>query len=127
VEGEIVDGDTEGERESPVEKQERRRQPDWYRQKGASLIGALLCYKRASAIGALLSTGHALGPGGSLGYHRPWCPVAHLGRQDGWRTISGSQYGKHFVGGVFMKIVSKRVKMKKLHLSSQPVWSRPYQ
>jgi hypothetical protein len=92
-----------GERSSIREewkKEEEERGPRWlkcYSPKGVSLVNALLYYKGADSVGVLLSMWHdTLGPDGSLRHHCLWCPVAHLGRQDGWRPMLGSRYRNCF-------------------------------
>jgi hypothetical protein len=87
-----------------------------YREKGASLVDALLHYKGASEADALpTNVARSSDLAGSVGRHHPWCPSLHRGRQEGWCPVLGSRYGISFSKGLFIKIVFRRAKLKKLH------------
>jgi hypothetical protein len=67
-----------GKREQRKKKKEERLGPNRYRDKGASLVGALLHYKgEASALPVDMV--RSSDPAGSIGRHHPWRPSMHRG------------------------------------------------
>jgi hypothetical protein len=89
--------------------------PNRYKEQGASLIGALQCPKGASEGGALrVLCGVTTLQLNKLARHCPWHPTIHLGRQDGWRIVLGSIYGKRLPKGPFVKNVFHKGQNKKI-------------
>jgi hypothetical protein len=102
-------------RENTKKKEEERGGPNRYRRKGASLVGALLCYKGTSEAGTLpADVVCPSDPSGSIGRHDPWRPSTHWGRQEGWRLVFGSRYAISFPRGQFVKIIFQKGQIKKI-------------
>jgi hypothetical protein len=85
-------------------KKEQGLMSNRYREKGASLVDALLHYKGASEADALpTDVAWSSDLAGSVGRHHPWCPSLHRGRQEGWCPVLGSRYGISSSKGLFIK------------------------
>jgi hypothetical protein len=68
-----------GKREQRKKKEQEGLGPNWYRDKGVSLLSAVLRYKGASEPTDVVCSSNLAG---SIGRHHPWCPSMHRGRQD---------------------------------------------